>query len=452
MSGRPHAFRGAPRALFALLWLATLVASGCTSPSAPSAPPNVVLISIDTLRADHLGAYGYARATSPNVDALAREGALFENAVSPSSWTLPAHASLLTGVSPYVHGAVAPQNRIRDDVPTLAERLRERGYATEAFVNAPFLSSRYGFARGFDRFHEVRGTEASHHQGVLDAIRSERRRPVFFFIHYMDVHTPYQPPPEYNRFASVTSQRDVLARQGIEDGGMLKLLRAVADGEATLTPGDRDVLVDLYDGEILAMDAKLGELVATIREHLSRDTIIIVTSDHGEEFLEHGSLLHGRTLYEEVLHVPLVVAGPGVKPGLRVRSLATLADVPPTILEWANARAAPGMEGGSLAGLAAGREPDELGGEVALHTLASDRSVELRGIRTAHTKAIHDLRNGRRERYDLRADPAEARSLEELPELARAERRLDELRVRESPLARKPDRRSVEALEALGYL
>jgi len=132
--------------LLLLLVAASALFAGCRATSEPARPRNVVLISIDTLRADHLGAYGYERTTSPNIDALAAEGVLFENAVSPSSWTLPAHATLLSGVSPYRHGAVTSATRIRDDVPLLAELLQARGFHTVAFVNAPFVSRAYGFA------------------------------------------------------------------------------------------------------------------------------------------------------------------------------------------------------------------------------------------------------------------------------------------------------------------
>ncbi|MBY0276211.1 sulfatase-like hydrolase/transferase [Candidatus Binatia bacterium] len=423
------------------------------------ARPNVVLISIDTLRADHLGTYGYARPTSPNLDALAGRGVAFEQATSPSSWTLPAHASLLSGVSPYRHGAISEATRIRDDVPLLAELLRAGGYHTAAFVNAPFVSRDYGFARGFasfdQRFEERRRDVAARHETIRGAVDG-LAPPFFLFLHFMDVHTPYRPPKEFNVFARDRRSSQVLKDLG--EGGVLALQRAAREGRLEMSPEERDRLVDLYDGEILALDAYLGTLIGAIEARFP-DTVVIVTADHGEEFLEHGGFGHGDTLYQEVLHVPLLVTGPGVAHGARVPTVVALVDVVPTILDLTGVAAPPGLDGRSLlpeltgrarVDAAAGTDADRA---VALHTASHDGTLSLRGVRVAQRKLLHDDRRGTSALYDLAVDPHEHRA--GVPgatdaALVSALARLGV--VVQAGAAPAPDAKTVESLKALGYL
>ncbi|MEW6269088.1 MAG: sulfatase [Thermodesulfobacteriota bacterium] len=416
----------------------------------PASPPNVVLISIDTLRPDHLGAYGYARPTSPNIDALAARGVVFENAFSPSSWTLPAHATLLSGVSPYRHGAVTSATRIRDDVPLLAETLAARGYHTAAFVNAPFVSQGYGFARGFARFEqrftEKRAHVAARQRAILEAV-AELEPPFFLFVHYMDVHTPYRPPKAFNRFAA--DRRGGTVLKGVGAGGFLELQRAVRDGKVAISNADRDRLVDLYDGEILAVDAKIGELVRALERE--PDTVIVLTSDHGEEFLEHSGVGHAETLYDEVLRVPLIVTGPGIAPG-RAKTFASLADVVPTFLDWLGGPVPAGLDGRSLVG-ALRRSPvpdDDV--VLALHTSSHDGRAALRGVRSAGHKLIQDDASGRAELYDVARDPGERTNL--LPGAAddRLAQILARLSAPSTVPAPRPNEETVESLKALGYL
>lgn len=453
------------RLLVVLVVLIPFGTSGCRG-SRETARPNVVLISIDTLRADHLGAYGYARPTSPSIDALAAAGVLFENALSPSSWTLPAHASLLSGVSPYRHGAVAATARIRDDVPLLAELLAAQGYHTVAFVNAPFVGRDHGFARGFarfeQRFEQRRRDVAERHRQVLDAVPA-LEPPFFLFVHYMDVHTPYRPPKEFNRFAR--DRRSSAVLKDIGETSVLELQRAAREGRLRMSHADRDRLIDLYDGEILAMDAKIGELVAALRTRFP-DTIVILTSDHGEEFLEHGGFGHGETLYEEVLRVPLIVAGPGVAEGARIGDQASLLDVVPTVLERLGLASASALDGRSLlpflhvgsaaagggtsghAGATSDAEP-----VLGLHTASHDGTLSLRGVRAPSRKLVHDDRRGTVELYDLASDPGERRNLAPATRDERLEQALAALgAAAPSSAAPSPDPATVEALKALGYL
>jgi arylsulfatase A-like enzyme/4-amino-4-deoxy-L-arabinose transferase-like glycosyltransferase len=427
---------------------------------------NVVLISVDTLRADHLGAYGYARATSPNVDALASRGVTFERTTSPSSWTLPAHASLLSGVSPYRHGAISAATRIRDDVPLLAELLAAQGYHTAAFVNAPFVGRAYGFARGFarfeQRFEERRSDLAERQQGITAAVDT-LEPPFFLFLHFMDVHTPYRPPKQYNVFARDRRSRQVL--NDIGEGSVLELQRAAREGRFVMSPTDRDRLVDLYDGEILALDAYLGTLLERLGARFP-DTIVVLTADHGEEFLEHGGFGHGDTLYEEVLHVPLIVAGPGVVRGARVSRLASLTDVVPTVLDLAGVAVPPGLDGRSLIGdlgvkaraggtdaIAAAGPGADAERTVALHTASHDGTLSLRGVRSAQRKLLHDDRKGTTSLFDLASDPGEQRNLAPGAGDARLERALAALgTTAPGAPAPSPDAKTVESLKALGYL
>ncbi|HEY8515802.1 MAG TPA: sulfatase-like hydrolase/transferase [Candidatus Binatia bacterium] len=439
------------RLLVALLVVPLL--TGCQTTSATSGPPNVVLVSIDTLRPDHLGVYGYERTTSPNIDALARDGVVFENAVSPSSWTLPAHASMLTGVSPYRHGAVTSATPIRDDVPLLAELLRAHGFHTIGLINAPFVNRSYGFARGFERFEQSFARKkrdgARRHAAVLEAVRT-LEPPFFLFVHYMDVHWPYRPPKAFNRFARDRRGKNVLQPLGVR--GFLDFQKAVREGRVKLSAEDRQRLVDLYDGEILAMDAKIAELVEAVRER-APNTVFVITSDHGEEFFEHDGFGHSRTLYEEVVRVPLIVFGPGVARGERVSALVSLLDVVPTVLELAGAPLPQGLEGSSLVPALRGddlRRDDTL---IALQTSSHDGYEALRGVRSPTRKLLHDGRSDRSELFDLARDPGERTNLWPATKDERLEAALAALQQPERgrPLPT-PDADTVEALKALGYL
>ncbi|MFN8602505.1 MAG: sulfatase-like hydrolase/transferase [Candidatus Binatia bacterium] len=417
------------------------------------ARPNVVVISVDTLRADHLGTYGYGRATSPNLDAFAQRGVVFERATSPTSWTLPAHASLLSGVSPYRHGAISEATRIRDDVPLLAELLRAQGYRTTAFVNAPFVGRDYGFERGFEafdqRFEERRRDLAERHGAILGALDG-LQPPFLLFLHYMDVHTPYRPPKQFNVFAKDRRSSEVLRDLG--ETSVLELQRAAREGRLAMSPEQRDRLVDLYDGEILALDAHLGELLRRIEQRFP-DTLVILTADHGEEFLDHGGFGHGDTLYEEVLHVPLIVAGSGVARGVRVPALASLVDVVPTVLDRVGAAAPAGLEGRSLLAELRGGARRAEDRTLALHTASHDGTLSLRGVRANDRKLLRDDVKGTSALYDLASDPREQRSV--LPDAPDAglERALAQLRVTQpGSTAPAPDPKTVESLKALGYL
>jgi arylsulfatase A-like enzyme/4-amino-4-deoxy-L-arabinose transferase-like glycosyltransferase len=426
---------------------ATFLVRGRELSPAPMSPArrSIVLVSIDTLRPDHLGCYGYARPTSPHLDALAAAGTLFEQAYAPSSWTLPSHTSMLSGLSPFRHGAVDASVRIPDHVPLVAELLRARGYDTLGAVGNPFVSEHFGFRRGFARWLERRksGTDPDGYQAEVLAELRGLRAPFFAFLHYNSVHHPYAPPPAYNRFAPAGSE-------GIRGARVGRLLHALEKGAPKVTPAEREMMVGLYDGEILAMDDRLGRTLGQLSRAFGDELLVVVTADHGEEFLEHGSLMHSRTLYDELLHVPLLVRGAGLPAGKRVREMVSLMDVAPTLLDWAGVPAPPGLDGRSLLPLARGTEARGAG-LLPLHTRGHDKGVELWGLRAPGAKLIVDQRTGRREFYLLDEDPDEKHNRHADPRSAALARGLEALVLHTGASRPRLEPEEIEALNALGY-
>lgn len=330
---------------------------------------NVILISLDTLRADHLGTYGYERNTSPNLDRLAGNGLVFEQAMSASHWTLPSHAALLTGKDPVALGVLDSADTLSSRFETLAEEFDAEGWHTAAFVGSSpssYIGARRGFDQGFDVYEHLpvphRGLDAhlllglsklwykqvdhaigaATHQVDLVArwLESRPDAPFFLFLHLFDVHSdanclPYEAPGEYEgRFISDPR----LDFTGCHPSGLCasELLMAYATGDLDGRPSPSEIqrMIDLYDGGIAYTDAEVGRLLELLDRHgLREDTVIAITSDHGEAFWEHGVPLH-RDLHRENLHVPLILEGPGV-PASRSGTVVQNLDVGPTLLELA---------------------------------------------------------------------------------------------------------------------
>jgi choline-sulfatase len=404
------------RAASVLLLVALLaLAGGC---SRPAGAPNVLLISIDSLRADRLGAWGNPRATSPTLDRLAAEGVRFAEAVSPTSWTLPAHVSLLTGLPQRRHLVINVSNTIPADIPVLPELFAAHGYATVGFYSGPFLHPSYGFGRGFEHYVSCQGPETDALRGafawesshkyrtnprVLRAwkrwVAHEAREPFFAFVHMWDVHYDYIPPEPYRSMFDPTYA-------GRLDG------RDIVRAGFPLDASARDVahLLALYDGEIRYTDATIARMLGLLdRAGLLDHTIVVVTADHGDEFLEHGGKGHQRTLFEEVVHVPLIIwARDGLPRGRTVTRPVSLEDVAPTILALAGLPGMPGAEGRSLVPLFAGAGTAGAGPPVtsALYNIGR-RLLLLGSIRSGPTKLVYDERTHTTVRYDLAADPGE---------------------------------------------
>jgi arylsulfatase A-like enzyme len=305
----------------------------------PARRPSVVLVSLDTLRADHLGCYGFPQPTSPNLDRLAMQGTLFEQAIAHSTLTLPSHATLLTGVLPCVHGlflARGPQRIPRGIVP-LAEILRGAGYATAAFTEDAMVSPGV-FQRGFEVFRAdtslaeggVTGGVEATVQGALEWLAANGTDDFFLFVHTYQVHAPYTPPPGYLERLTPGTR--------------------VARGPAPSAEAAADAA--RYAAEVRYTDEVLGRLIDALDvRDLAERTILIVTSDHGEAFGEHGDRYHGG-FWEEQIHVPLIWRAPGrIAAGRRVPHLVGLVDVVPTILDLLGTAAPPPVQGLSLRSL-----------------------------------------------------------------------------------------------------
>lgn len=299
----------------------------------------VVLISIDTLRRDHVGLHGYRRPTTPTLDALGARGLVQDDAVSVSSWTLPSHLSLLTSVDPALHGGLDMESGFNRQPPTLPALLKSAGWATQAVTSHLYVSAVYGLDQGFDHldFHQDRKAAETTERGLalLDRLGD---RPFFLFLHYYDPHWHYDPPAD----------RLAIFEKGYAGSLTGNWQDFKGRTRESLKPGDLEHLLALYDGEIRYTDDEVGRLLAHLEARgLQRGTLVAVVSDHGEEFLDHSSWEHQKTLYEEVVRVPLLMAGPGV-PVRRDRAQSSLLDVAPSILAWAGQPVPPGMQGRNL--------------------------------------------------------------------------------------------------------
>lgn len=303
--------------------------------------PHLLVVCVDTLAAGRTSLHGYGRATTPRLAELAARGTRFDLAVSPSSWTLPATASLLTGLPPNTHGVLGDKRSyLMEGLLTWPERLREEGLVGAAFVANPLVAEGNNFHQGFEHWDQQIDADADElTDSLLNWIDTQPRDARWFaYLHLMDPHAPYGAPGEArDRFVE---PGDVAATE-FRDFDVL-LPHQVQSGSVVLTDAEKLHVVDLYDGEVAYLDAALGRLLDALAERgeLERTTIL-VTADHGEELFEHDRLGHGYSLYEELVHVPLLMAGPGVPEGVRVRMPVGTAAVANTVLHLAGAPLAP---------------------------------------------------------------------------------------------------------------
>ena len=326
-------------------------------------PPNVVLICVDTLRADHLSLYGYRKVTSPAIDAWARDRAVtFQTAVAPSPWTLPSTVSMLTGLDALGHGVNYLETSISPSLPTLTGLLRRAGYRTAAVTGGGFLGLGYGFEHGFDRFRWWQGQSGSqdeltaHSERALDWLNELSDRPFFLFFHTYETHSPYHRREPY--FTAFGGRPQDLGAEplstrpeaGPEEAGFRHDHHLAWAGSDNLSAGDVDAatLAALYDSGIAHVDAVVGRLLEHLRLlDLAADTIVVLTSDHGESLGEHGLVAHGN-LYDHNLLVPLVISYPRQLAAKRVEQQVRSVDLMPTILALAGVEAPPGLDGTSL--------------------------------------------------------------------------------------------------------
>jgi choline-sulfatase len=409
-------------------------------------PLNILIIVVDTLRADHLGCYGGAPRTTPNIDALASQGARFSTVVTAAPVTAPSVASLLTSTAPIFHAVRDNEKfRLSDNLPNMATAFREAGYSTAAFVSSAVLDSRGGFDNGFDHYddemqsayraydksyasqaEELRGTQRRADNVTAAAIdwlqERGRRRPFMCLVHYFDPHDPYDPPPKFKK-------------------GPTR---------------------DPYDGEIAFTDSQIGVLLSGLRGMgLEKNTLVVLTADHGEGLGEHSERTHGFFLYDSTVLVPLIVRAPGaIKPGQVFDQQVRTIDLAPTILELAGLDAPSTMQGASLAGALRGEEElhDRPAYMETFRTFYSYNWHELVGIRTPRWKYV---RAPEEELYDLATDRGELQNLagEESDVVSQMELSLQRLEkelgagadlYRARDLASDPE--MARKMRALGYL
>jgi arylsulfatase A-like enzyme len=435
--------------------LAAAALAGCST-----ARPSIVLVSLDTLRADRLSCYGNTRRTSPTIDALAARGVRFTNAFSPASWTLPAHAAMLTGRYPLSLSTAQEDKELYRKVPLLSTILRDAGYRTGAVTGGGLVGKVFGADAGFDHFE---------HGGIDQAIRWLERQstavPFFLFFHTYGIHSPYRD----RRYVQDLSGGRLAQIFG---EGQERIFQQVCCRGLEPTQHEREFLLALYDGGIARADEMVRDLLRAVeRFGVLENTIIVVTSDHGEEFWEHTGrgAHHGHTLFDELLRVPLIWAGPGVARGIVRDDLVSLVDIVPTILAQAGVGHTATVEGVDLGGAlrSGGPLPDR-----AVFAESVRDGPRMLAVRTPAAKLIEPADRDRRwPNVDVRlqvgrhlylaSDPGERHDVHrERPALAEAlgahltgrRQRLATANAEEVPLTDGLDPETEEQLRALGYL
>ncbi len=459
--------------LTALLFL---IFSGCRRNEYDPRFKNIVLISLDSLRADHVGCYGYEFPTTPSIDRFAEDAVKFNNAYATAPWTLPSHGSMLTGLYPIVHKGDNIKSPMAAFPPTLAEVLGDFGYKSAAVVSAPFLLDRYKLNRGFDYYDQSIADAKNNKNGKhgknttrkgLKYIDKMKGAPFFLLLHYWDIHHPYNPQKEYIDIFDPDYKGNI-------DGFNIQDREDFVPG---MNPGDLKRLLALYDGEIRYTDDSVGAFLHGLAlRGLDKNTIVIITSDHGEEFLEHGGRAHLAQCWEETIRVPLLIKTPWINPvNSSFDSPVSLIDLFPTIpallgLEYEN----PQLQGISLFDYISGSSPlpkRELFAETRLGRVSALRK-EKKGAWTAmitsDLKKYHYFRHpklGFRKLFDLGKDPGEKTDIfQEAQDSANLAKTLDDhrkLMIRTRAKMRrgagesdkiKVDKDFEDRLKSLGYI
>ena len=389
----------------------------------PPRPENVILIMVDTLRADHLGTYGYHRDTSPNLDRFAQKSTVFETAYSHSPWTMPSTASIFTSLPPRDHGIVSWRQPMSRKLLTIAEHIRDNGFHTEGYVSHVIFRPRYHYNQGFIEYDDSAldkgpsyrvSTAAEISDAFIASLNDDLPQPFFAWLHYFDPHSWYLTHEPYNF-------------------------------------GKRPV--DRYDSEIRYTDEQIGRVFdeLTARD-LWRNTVVVFIADHGEEFGDHGGKKHTVTLYDELIHIPLVIYVPGAAGGERIETVVSESDVAPTICELLDIPVPEQFTGQPFA-FNGNRFHVTKHRQVIAETL---RKADKRAVREERWKYIEDRENNETMLFDMDADPRERRDVEERhPEVARRLQKLidDHYGVKRRQIEKRDlNKHLQEQLRALGYL
>ena len=372
--------------------------------------PSVLIISLDAVRYDHLHCYGYERETSPRIDQMAQEGALFETFISSSPWCLPSQVSLLTGMVPSIHGVVDVNKRLSPDGATLAKDFRDVGYQTAAFVSNPFLSRAFGLDKGFDDYVEyfdppagdaearaANATSGAVVQAVENWLGKKRDGQFFLFVNFSDAMFDYTPPPPFDKRFDPEYTGPMTGRNFVKDPRI----------NPEMSAADLEHLKALYDGEIAWVDQCVGRLLDRLMvDGLLDSTIVVLTSSHGTGFFEHKMKGQRNSLYDELIRVPLIIRCPRMIPaGKRIKQQCTTPEVYPTIAHLAGLPIPPVM-GMPLTPLLAGQSLEGLRPEIAVSELSIYGRM-MRSIRQSENKTIWDVQADQGSAYDLVADPGE---------------------------------------------
>ena len=404
----------------------------------PRLRPNVLVLVMDTTRADRCSFLGYGRPTTPCLAEFAKDAVVFRDAWSPGSWTGPAHASLFTGLRPERHGFHdGARNYLGPEPATLAQRMRDAGYATACITDNNWIAPEFGLTRGFARIEPVYGYEpattprAKHSHDLAAAWAEDQARagkPFLLFINDMEPHLPYTPPSQdERRFVRAAASESEIATARTFDRNQANNFSLHA---LEMTPEQLGILSDLYDAELASLDREVGALLERLRaSRLLDSTLVVIASDHGELLGEHHMFEHGHSMHREVRRVPLMIRYPRTFDGGRaVEDVVRLEDVFPTVLDVCGLPAQPGIDGATLRGDVAGRVSIAVQGAfrgrrawLADLNPGADPTPYTLGLEAAYDGRHHLLAysDGRRELFDVRADPGELHDLAaSLPDVA----------------------------------
>lgn len=388
--------------------------------------PNVLLITMDSLRPDHLGCYDYARANTPNIDALAQDGVIFMEAIAQATFTHISVPSMITGKYPTFTRVKSPAAHLDSSHITLAEVLQEQGYFTYGIV----ANWNESFNQGFEQIHSDSQHTLRKTELCLEALDQLDDHPFFIWLYYWDPHAPYAPPAEFMRVyeahytwedgKSYSRPSRVEKNENLRDpsgfyGGTPRVLVRINEGKIVLTQAEREHLINLYDAEITFVDSNIKEVLDKIKElGLWENTMVVLNADHGEAFGEHGRYYHGRTIYEEQVRVPLIIKPPqSLATGKAIHGPVRNLDIMPTILDYCDIQTPAEIQGQSLRPFIINGHSPNL--PTCLETFGYPKGkssiFQLIGYRQGEYKLIFDLVADRTELYHLYQDPGETNDL-----------------------------------------